>query len=82
MAVWLIQIENMIELIRESFINSLPGLEWMDPLTRNNTLKKAVHMIMKIGYPDFVEDAQELDQYYERVSVLPENKSFYFLKLL
>ena len=69
MAAWFVQIENMVELVRESFTDSLPGLEWMDPLTKNNAFDKAAQMLMKIGYPNFVEDAQDLDQYHEGVNI-------------
>jgi inactivated superfamily I helicase len=61
------QIVEMVEHVQEAFTTGLPGLEWMDPATKETAMFKATEMIMKIGYPDFVADATELDEHYESV---------------
>ena len=63
----------MVELERKAFTDGLPELAWMDPQTQQRALHKAEQMIMKIGYPQFVAHASDLDKYYERVSVTPSN---------
>ncbi|ELU18854.1 hypothetical protein CAPTEDRAFT_161607 [Capitella teleta] len=63
------KIVEMVELVQEVFTEGLPGLEWMDPATKETAMFKATEMIMKIGYPEFVANAEDLDEYYSSLEI-------------
>ena len=46
----------------------LPKNPWMDEGTMKKALEKVDAISYKLGYPSFILDAQQLDEYYERVS--------------
>ncbi|KAI3385454.1 hypothetical protein SNEBB_008785 [Seison nebaliae] len=71
----------MVEMIRDSFINNLPNLDWMDKRTRRKAEDKAKSIYEKIGFPRWLnyDDAVDrLDKYYSKL-VSADN---YFLNYL
>ena len=59
----------MVSYIRKAFNASLPTVSWMDPVTLKRAIDKVDAIIEKIGYPDLIDDVEQLDQYYGTVSV-------------
>ncbi len=57
----------MIDHIREAFLENLEHLKWMDDETRRRAKEKAEKVIPMIGFPDWLKDPDELDDYYEKV---------------
>ena len=60
---------EMIETLREAFIEILDELEWMDEETRAVARDKALAMNERIGYPELLTDADLLAQEYELLDV-------------
>ncbi|EFA05165.1 membrane metallo-endopeptidase-like 1 [Tribolium castaneum] len=65
----LAQVTQMIENIREVFSETLNASDWMDEESREQALKKATNMLVLLGYPDFVQDQDTLDQFYAKFRV-------------
>jgi hypothetical protein len=59
--------------VRDAFAEELPSMDWMDDATREAALEKAKKMIIKIGYPDFIADVQQLDDYHADVYLIQSN---------
>jgi len=55
-----------------SIKNRINDVTWMDAATRATALDKADSIVHKIGYPDFVANPAELDDYYQKVSLRPQ----------
>lgn len=55
--------------LRESFINNLPSVSWMDEVTKNRAEDKAKAVAQQIGYPDWVVDQKKLDEHYKLVTI-------------
>lgn len=55
--------------LRESFINNLPSVSWMDEVTKNRAEDKAKAVAQQIGYPDWVVDQKKLDEHYKLLDV-------------
>lgn len=60
----------MIQSIREAFNELLNENHWMDDQTRIVAKAKADAMEERIGYPEILTDADELDKEYTMVSVI------------
>lgn len=60
----------MVEDVRNAFIEGFESLEWMDDHTRNAAKDKAEHIVQKIGYPEYIENSQLLDNHYKGVMIL------------
>lgn len=59
----------MIGDIHAAFKEILNSSDWMDDETKLNALTKADGMITLLGYPEFVEDPQTLDEYYDDLRI-------------
>ena len=70
---------EMVESIREEFVNILESVPWMDEKTRAAALGKAKNMTHHIGYPDELMDDEKLIDYYKPVSV---DENLYFESIL
>ncbi|CAN7986986.1 unnamed protein product, partial [Ixodes hexagonus] len=57
--------EEMISDIKAAFLEILNDVDWMDSQTRHVARQKAELMTEKIGYPEYISDATELDKEYE-----------------
>lgn len=60
----------MIHSIREAFNELLEENDWMDDETRAVAKDKANAMNERIGYPDILTNATELDKEYSNVRAL------------
>lgn len=60
---------DMIQSIREAFNELLNENHWMDDQTRIVAKAKADAMKERIGYPELLTDADELDKEYTMVSL-------------
>ena len=59
---------TMIHTIREAFNELLADIDWMDDETRAVAKEKADAMNERIGYPDILTNADELEKEYVNVS--------------
>ena len=63
-------IENVLEMvnnIRASFSKFIYDADWMDTATKIATLEKNKKMTSQVGYPKWLFDEGELDEYYAGV---------------
>ncbi|CAN8016172.1 unnamed protein product, partial [Ixodes persulcatus] len=51
--------------IKAAFLEILNNVDWMDSETRHVAREKAMLMTEKIGFPEYISDATELDKEYE-----------------
>jgi predicted metalloendopeptidase len=63
----------MIENIHWAFEKIVKELNWMDETTKKRTLYKAEQMRTFIGFPDFIDIPQQLDDYYYDVLISYSN---------
>ncbi|XP_072334106.1 membrane metallo-endopeptidase-like 1 isoform X2 [Scyliorhinus torazame] len=70
-------VRDLIEKIREVFIETLDELEWLDAASKQKAREKAQAIKEKIGYPDYIleDNNPKLDQEYEHRNI-SENKYF------
>lgn len=70
-------VKDLIDKIREVFIETLDELEWMDPASKQKAQEKAMAIKEQIGYPDYIlqEDNPSLDQEYAHLN-FSEGKYF------
>ncbi|KAI1693996.1 peptidase family m13 domain-containing protein [Ditylenchus destructor] len=61
---------EMIEDLRESFRIMLNKNDWMMEETKVYALEKANEMLSLIGFPDFIYNDTQLDEYYGNVNFL------------
>lgn len=57
----------MMENIHWAFEKIVKELKWMDDTTKQRTLYKAKQMKTFIGFPEFINDPEQLDDYYSDV---------------
>lgn len=62
---------EMIETLREAFIELLEDNEWMDDLTRQVARDKALAMNQHIGYPEFISKPELLNKLYTDIEIKP-----------
>ncbi|XP_078094880.1 membrane metallo-endopeptidase-like 1 isoform X1 [Mustelus asterias] len=70
-------VKELIDKIREVFIETLDELEWMDTASKQKAQGKALAIKEQIGYPDYIleDNNPRLDQEYEHLN-FSENKYF------
>ncbi|XP_067873227.1 membrane metallo-endopeptidase-like 1 isoform X3 [Heterodontus francisci] len=70
-------VKDLIDKIREVFIETLDELEWMDAASKQKAQEKTLAIKEQIGYPDYIldNDNPRLDQEYEHLN-FSENKYF------
>ncbi|XP_012944252.1 endothelin-converting enzyme 2 [Aplysia californica] len=72
------KVTSLTQEIRAMFVKNLDDVSWMDDATKARLQAKAGTMKEMVGYPDWILDADKLDEYYEKVTVkegeLLENK--------
>jgi len=59
----------MIENIHWAFEKIVKDLDWMDDTTKQRTLYKAQQMRTLIGFPEFINDPGQLDDFYSEVHI-------------
>jgi predicted metalloendopeptidase len=62
-------IRNMTRNLKETFVSSIPDLEWMDRKTKKNAIFKAEHMNINIGYPTWILNETLLNREYKTVEI-------------
>uniref|UniRef100_A0A8C3LEJ1 Membrane metalloendopeptidase like 1 n=1 Tax=Chrysolophus pictus TaxID=9089 RepID=A0A8C3LEJ1_CHRPC len=74
-------VQDLIDKIREVFIETLDELQWMDEASKAKAREKALAIKEQIGYPDYIlEDQNEkLDQEYTNLNFSEHN---YFENIL
>ncbi|VDK28992.1 unnamed protein product [Gongylonema pulchrum] len=55
----------MVRELQASFKEMLLENDWLEESTRKKALKKADEMLSLIGYPDFIQNPEDLDEYYK-----------------
>lgn len=59
----------MVSDLQDAFQEVLNSSDWMDDDTKQKALYKAQQMVTLLGYPEYAEDAELLDKYYENLRV-------------
>ncbi len=62
------QVSLIIKDLKKSFTVLVGASDWLDDITKNETLDKLNAIIKNIGYPDWLLDNQELDKFYKLVN--------------
>ncbi|XP_028169765.1 neprilysin-4-like [Ostrinia furnacalis] len=70
---------TMTREIQQSFRELLHLTDWIDDKTKNLAALKVDAMMLRIGYPDFILNKQELDDRYKEVKIHPDK---YFENIL
>lgn len=65
-------VQTMLVLIQASFKQLVRDLPWMDSQTKIETLEKAEKMKSQIGFPDWILNTKELENFYKNVRKLFE----------
>ncbi|CAB3411137.1 unnamed protein product [Caenorhabditis bovis] len=65
------QVEEMISLIMESFVDLLLSEDWLTSETKQFAKQKVNEMKRKIGYPDYLNNPKEVDAEYASFTVYP-----------
>ncbi|MFH4977167.1 hypothetical protein AB6A40_003876 [Gnathostoma spinigerum] len=60
------QVEEMIELIMQAFMEILETEDWLSQSTKDFAKQKVKTMNQKIGYPDYLNDTTAVDKEYVR----------------
>jgi predicted metalloendopeptidase len=60
-------VTSFVELIIHEFKKVLSQNEWMDKKTKDTALDKVQSLLYKVGYPPFVTNVLQLDDYYAQV---------------
>jgi predicted metalloendopeptidase len=58
-----------VQNIRDELAETLGTSQWMDAQSRDSALKKAENMLVLLGFPDFVDDPDLLDVFYQNLRV-------------
>jgi len=64
----------MMNNIHWAFEEIVKELKWMDDTTKKRTLLKAQKMRTFVGFPEFINDPDKLDEYYYDVCYIMFNK--------
>lgn len=72
---------DLVENIRDEFINILHEVSWMDEKTREEAIKKAKALTTHIGYPNELADNNNLEEYYRDLEIEPDNLLLNTLRL-
>jgi hypothetical protein len=60
---------TLVQNIRDELAETLGTSQWMDAQSRASALKKAENMLVLLGFPDFVDDPDLLDVFYQNLRV-------------
>lgn len=60
----------MVSEIKQSFVEVVKKIKWMDDITKRVTIEKNQEMITFIGYPNWLFENGKLDEYYADVSLV------------
>ncbi len=60
----------MVDNIKQTFLKNIENLRWMDEETKVTSIKKIKTMKQYIGFPTWLKNKQELEQYYDNVGLI------------
>ena len=60
-------VREMLDNIKESFMNYVLTIDWMDGPTKVETMEKNRRMRSLIGFPEWLFEDDQLDEYYNGV---------------
>ncbi|XP_050462016.1 endothelin-converting enzyme homolog [Cataglyphis hispanica] len=63
------KVMEMLEDIKEAFASLVVKMDWMDQSTKIATLEKNRKMRSGIGFPEWLFDEKQLDEYYEGIDL-------------
>lgn len=58
----------MIDDIQDSFIEAVDRTRWIDKKTKAAIKDKVAYIKRRIGFPEWILDSDEVDEYYDTVS--------------
>ena len=64
---------EMVDTIRDKFLDTLDNVDWMDDLTKRRSKDKAAAMKEYIGYPHELTDMNKLAKLYEGLDLSAES---------
>ncbi|CAK9294802.1 unnamed protein product [Gordionus sp. m RMFG-2023] len=74
-----LKLKGMVDMIKLAYKKSLQDLNWMDKTTQARSIAKVNAMKLKIGYPDYIINPNELDKDYRGLNM---RKNSYFKNYL
>jgi len=69
------EVEEMMELIIDEFIQNVDDVNWISAHTKNAIIKKAKAVVMKVGYPNYLFDETVFSKRYKEIEI-HDNKFF------
>lgn len=66
---------DLVEDVRNAFIDILGEATWMDAETREKAINKAKNIVAHVGYPKELYENDELNEYYEHLEM--ESDTFF-----
>lgn len=64
---------ELVNDIRNAFIDILREVSWMDENTRAEAIKKAKSLTAHIGYPDELAENDKLEEFYRDLDIEPDD---------
>lgn len=72
---------DLVDNIRDEFINILHDVSWMDEETREEAINKAKALTTHIGYPNELADNNKLEEFFSDLEMEPDNLLLNTLRL-
>lgn len=72
---------DLLEDVRQAFIDILRTVPWMDDKTRDIAIKKAKSITAQIGYQKELLENSYLDEYYKNLEMESDNLLLNYLRL-
>lgn len=63
------QAAQLVDDLEEALRDMIKESDWIDEAAKKKALKKIDNMITLLGFPDFANDPQLLDEYYENMRI-------------
>lgn len=73
--------DELVDNIREEFLDVLNNVSWMDDQTREEAVKKANAITTHIGYPNELADNNKLEEFFRDLEIAPDNLLLNTLRL-
>ncbi|KAL3994610.1 Peptidase M13 family protein [Acanthocheilonema viteae] len=64
---------EMVNHLKDAFKEMLGEYNWLHESTRQKALKKINEMLSLIGYPEFIRNTKNLDEYYKLLHIYPND---------
>lgn len=64
---------DLVNNIRDEFVNILHEIPWMDAATKETAIEKANALTKHIGYPDELADNAKLEEFYKDLDIEADN---------